>query len=67
VPVPEVLRTRMYDRDYGDRDLGREDYARLAPGAEACLACDGSPCAGACPFGLPIDQLTRDAARRLGS
>jgi len=66
VPVAEVLRSRMYAADYGDPALGREQYAALGGGASPCLACDGSPCAGACPHGLPIAELTRDAARRLG-
>ncbi|MDP6343893.1 MAG: aldo/keto reductase [Alphaproteobacteria bacterium] len=65
VAIAEVLRTRMYDVDYGDRDLARADYARLGDGAAACLACRPQDCAGACPHGLPIPQFTRDAARRL--
>ncbi len=66
VPVSEVLRTRMYDVDYGDRRLARGDYAGLGAGASPCLSCDGVPCAGACPNGIPISDFTRDAARRLG-
>lgn len=65
VPIAEVLRTRMYDVDYGDTAFAREDYAKLGSGASACLACDGSPCAGACPNGIAISSRTRDAARRL--
>ena len=64
VPIAEVLRTRMYDVDYGDAALAREDYAKLGSGGAACLACDGSPCAGACPNGIVISSRTRDAARR---
>ncbi|MCG8587921.1 MAG: hypothetical protein MJE66_01375 [Proteobacteria bacterium] len=65
VSIPEVLRTRMYAADYGDRELARADYDRIAGGAEACLSCSGAPCAGACPFGLEISALTRDAVRRV--
>ena len=61
-----ALRTRMYDVDYRDRELAREEYAQLGAGASACLGCDGTPCAGACPNGIPIADFTRDAARRLG-
>jgi aryl-alcohol dehydrogenase-like predicted oxidoreductase len=50
VAVSDVLRSRMYAEDYGD----------------ARLACDGSPCAGACPFGLPVGALTRRTQRLLG-
>ena len=66
VPIPEVLRTRMYATDYGDRELGREDYATLGAGAAACLGCSGRPCLGACPHGLEIAELTRSAHRLLG-
>lgn len=66
VAIPEVLRTRMYSEDYGDPDLGRTDYARLAgAGAESCLGCSGAPCASACPFGVPIARLTRRTHLRL--
>jgi hypothetical protein len=66
VEISEVLRTRMYAEDYGDLAFAREDYAKLGAAASACLACSGTPCAGACPNGLSIAALTRDAARRLG-
>jgi predicted aldo/keto reductase-like oxidoreductase len=66
VPISEVLRTRMYDVDYGDRELARRDYAQLGAGASPCLGCAQPACAGACPNGIPIASLTRDAARRLG-
>jgi hypothetical protein len=66
VEISEVLRTRMYAVDYRDLRLAREDYTKLGLAASPCLACTGTPCTGACPNGLPIDELTRDAARRLG-
>lgn len=66
VPIPEVLRSNMYARDYGDGALARQSYAELPRGAEACLGCSGEPCASACPFGLPISELTTAAERALG-
>jgi predicted aldo/keto reductase-like oxidoreductase len=66
VEIAEVLRTRMYAVDYRDQALALEDYAKLGAGAEACLACTHQACLGACPYGLPIPTLTRDAASRLG-
>ena len=30
VAISEVLRTRMYDVDYGDRPFARDEYAKLA-------------------------------------
>ena len=66
VAIPEVLRTRMYAEDYGDTDLARADYARLArAGSQACLHCSGKPCASACPFGIPIAALTRRTHLRM--
>ena len=72
VDIPEVLRTRMYARDYDDLELAHEDHAKLAvtkgvSPADACLSCSGTPCLGACPFGLAIPALTRDAAQLFGS
>ena len=67
VEISEVLRTRMYDVDYRDPLLARTDYAALGSGgATACLSCDGAPCLGACPTGIPVATFTRDAASRLG-
>ena len=67
VDIPEVLRTRMYQVDYGDSRLARNDYAKLEGGAGACLSCIGQPCLGTCPDRIPIAAFTRDTARRLGA
>ena len=66
VDIAEVLRTRMYDVDYGNKPLAVEDYAKLGQGASACLGCDNKVCSGACPYGVPIPEFTTDAASRLG-
>ncbi len=65
VPIGEVLRTRMYDRDYGDLELARGAYAELGAGAGACLSCAERSCAGACPFGVEIEKLTAPTHVRL--
>ncbi|MDA1000924.1 MAG: aldo/keto reductase [bacterium] len=65
VSIPDVLRTRMYARGYGDMRLARSEYAMLGAGAEACLTCESLACAGACPFGLKIEQLTGPTHRML--
>ena len=49
VPIADVMRTRMYARDYGDLRFARTEYAMLSSNAAACLTCDAKPCAGACP------------------
>ena len=66
VPISEVLRTRMYEVDYRDLEFARDEYALLSPNAAACLGCDGTPCENACPNGIPISDLTRETAHRLG-
>jgi hypothetical protein len=65
VPISDVLRARMYAADYGDRSLARETYRGLGAAASACLGCSGAPCLGACPHGVAIAPLTRDAHSRL--
>jgi hypothetical protein len=64
VAIPEVLRTRMYARDYGDPALAREDYARIVKNASPCVGC-AAPCTGSCPAGIEIGRLTRDTHRAL--
>lgn len=66
IDIAEVLRTRMYDVDYGNPALAVEDYARLGSPASACLSCADQACSNACPLGVPIPEYTTDAARRLG-
>jgi predicted aldo/keto reductase-like oxidoreductase len=65
VPIAEVLRARMYARDYEDIALARREYARLGDGALACLTCTARPCTGACPHGLAPEVLAADAHRLL--
>jgi uncharacterized protein len=60
VPIPDVLRTRMYACDYGDPALAKSEYEALGRGAEACLSCAERSCAGACPHGIAIADLTRE-------
>ncbi len=65
VEIAEVLRTRMYDVDYGDRSLAKAEYKALGGGAAACIDCKTQQCMGVCPVGVPIAQFTREAATRL--
>jgi len=66
VPIAEVLRTRMYDVDYGNKALAIEDYAKLGEPASVCASCKSRACENACPYGIPIPQFTVDVAKRLG-
>jgi predicted aldo/keto reductase-like oxidoreductase len=65
VAIGEVLRTRMYARDYEDLALARREYARLGAGARACLTCSARACAGACPHGLAPEVLAPESHRLL--
>jgi predicted aldo/keto reductase-like oxidoreductase len=67
VLVSEVLRTRMYATDYGDRDYASREYARLAVDAAPCVSCSLRPCLAKCPQGLEIPRLTRSAHQLLGA
>jgi predicted aldo/keto reductase-like oxidoreductase len=64
LPIHDVLRYRMYARDYGWEREGMRLYARLDRDAGLCAGCP-APCAGACPHDVPIRTAMMDAHRRL--
>ncbi len=55
VPIPDVLRHRMYFEDYRSERQALEGYAKLQPNASACAGC-AAPCMGSCPVGIPIQE-----------
>lgn len=65
VPIADVMRTRMYARDYSDIRFARSEYAMLSSNAAACLTCDAKPCAGACPHGIATEVLLPPLHRML--
>lgn len=65
VPIPDVLRMRMYATDYQDVDFARREYAALTTDAAACLSCSGEPCASACIYGLDVSDLCAPTHRML--
>jgi predicted aldo/keto reductase-like oxidoreductase len=67
VSIADVLRVRMYAEDYGDTPMARDEYSRIGEPATACLSCATQACAAACPYGLPIPELTRSVASRLAT
>jgi predicted aldo/keto reductase-like oxidoreductase len=67
VEISDVMRTRMYAIDYRDPPMARAEYAMIKHNAAACLSCSAKPCAGACPYGLRIAELTAPTHRLLGS
>jgi predicted aldo/keto reductase-like oxidoreductase len=66
LPIDTVLRYDMYFADYGREAAAREKYARLGTSrdASACLGCP-APCAGSCPYELPIRAKMVRAHERL--
>ena len=66
IPVSDVLRCLMYYRHYGDRDLARAVYAGLPGEARMRLTdVDYAQAERACPQGLAIAELMRQASRVL--
>jgi aryl-alcohol dehydrogenase-like predicted oxidoreductase len=66
VPVNDVMRCLMYYRDYGDRELARDVFAGLPEEARSQLTeLDYSRAEKACPQGLAIAKLMREAAHLL--
>jgi predicted aldo/keto reductase-like oxidoreductase len=61
VPIADVLRHKMYFEDYGAERMAMERYAGLSQHAAVCQSCTHQACLNACPYGLPIPTLTRQA------
>jgi predicted aldo/keto reductase-like oxidoreductase len=66
LPIDDVLRYSMYYEGYGNEREGIARYAALAPEktASVCAGCS-APCAGACPFDIPIGERMTLAHRQL--
>lgn len=64
LPINDVLRYRMYFKDYGWEKEGMRHYAKLDRNASLCAGCH-APCAGRCPIGVPIREKMMDADRVL--
>jgi hypothetical protein len=62
LPVGDVMRALMYHRSYGDHELARTVFHQLPESARRGLAgFDYAAAERACPHGLPIAQLMREA------
>lgn len=64
LPINDILRYRMYFKDYGWEKEGMRHYAKLDRNASVCASCS-APCAGQCPIGVPIREKMMDAHRQL--
>jgi len=61
-PIGDVMRALMYHRSYGDHELARTTFRQLPEAARRGLAgFDYAAAERACPHGLPIAQLMREA------
>ncbi len=65
VGIANILRYEMYFKDYGMEKRAIESYARLKVNAKVCIDCNDNSCAGACPYGLPVNELLRKAHKDL--
>ena len=62
VPVGDVMRALMYHRSYGDPELARTVFSQMPETARLGLAgFDYAAAERACPHGMPIGQLMREA------
>ena len=62
VPVGDVMRALMYHRSYSDPELARTVFSQMPETARRGLAgFDYAAAERACPHGLPIAQLMREA------
>ena len=61
VSIATTLRFQMYFRNYGMEKKAIESYARLDAKAAKCSSCETEDCSRACPFGLPVSSLLRQA------
>jgi predicted aldo/keto reductase-like oxidoreductase len=55
LPIPDVLRHRMYFEDYGNEKEALRLYGALRKNASVCASCS-APCLGSCPLGLRIQE-----------
>jgi predicted aldo/keto reductase-like oxidoreductase len=58
--INDVLRYRMYFKDYGWEKEGMRLYAKLDNNASQCVTCT-APCTNQCPIGVPIREKMLDA------
>jgi predicted aldo/keto reductase-like oxidoreductase len=65
VSIATTLRYHMYFSDYGMEKHAMKSYARLQDYAEKCFTCDNESCVSACPYGLPVSELLREAHKIL--
>jgi len=64
LPINDVLRYRMYFKDYGWEKEGMRLYAKVDRNASRCVSCP-APCTNTCPTDVSIRTTMLDAHRVL--
>jgi len=59
LPIPEILRCRMYAEDYGQFAMGRGKFLELPPGLRGGSCSDCSGCSVRCAYGLNVAEKVR--------
>lgn len=65
VAIADTLRYRMYSEHYGEREKARRLYAELPGPARDLSGADLRAAEAACPHGVPVEQMMRQAAAAL--
>jgi uncharacterized protein len=65
VSIATIMRYQMYFKDYGLEKDAMKYYAGLDNTARDCMKCKIKSCANACPYGLPVYALLREAHNNL--
>jgi len=61
VDIANILRYQMYFNNYGLEKRAMAAYASIKNNAQACLNCTSGACTGACPHGLAVSDMLRQA------
>ena len=64
INIPSVFLFQGYLDRYGLADWAKDRYGAMAVKASACVECGA--CEPRCPYGLPIRQMLKEAARKFG-
>jgi predicted aldo/keto reductase-like oxidoreductase len=63
--IAETLRYRMYYENYGEVEEARRLFRALPPASRRFEGVDFAAAEAACPYGLPVGKMVRDAAALL--
>ena len=61
VQIANTLRYHMYFNNYGMEKHAMTAYSSLKDSAQACFTCTKGTCTGACPYGLSVSDMLRQA------